>query len=436
MKICLILLFLCSGSILHTEMPIEQILEEFENHRNIKKHFESTTIEELRLSGEAEPKFSALNENFFTDGSQTKWQLKSWIELSSPDNTDTITIENKKLDWEKTIIWNNQIFIEHRPRKKLDSDFVYASKNIDRHKRHLALSYMGSSLEGFVRGDLKSFVDIFRNDIDSVRVKKDSIQINGKDTKCFLLSLQNNNGQLKVWLSPEYDYNICRMESVKSEGQTVYGERLPIKSPYNPAEFEESMRPYVPTGNMTEVSFVLSNVDFDNVDGKWIARGGIFKTTTTYSDGKVQTMIHTHKRTLIDLSPDLTDAFVPNIKNGTRVYFDSPIDTVMPHFWENGKIVTRIDGNIEDIIDKEIDSHVTSKTAITEDNKIVSSGEIEGKEKDINSNISKNTYMSEDKIVSNEKYRNTLILSIIGIILLGAIFIIIKKKEKFHDDVQ
>ena len=109
--------------------------------------------------------------------------------MSSPDDTDTITIENKKLDWKKTVIWNNEIFIEHRPRKKQDSDFVSVSENIDQYKRHLALSYMGSPLEGFVRGDCKSFVDIFRGDINNVRIKKDSIQISGKDTECFLLSL-------------------------------------------------------------------------------------------------------------------------------------------------------------------------------------------------------------------------------------------------------
>jgi len=441
MKTCFILLFFCFGSALYAEMPIEQILEDFENHRNINKHFNSTTIEELRFSGVEEPKFAALNENFVTDGSQSKWQPKSWIKLSSPDDTDTITIENKKLDWEKTVIWDNKIFIEHMPRKKQDSDFVYASENIDQYKKHLALSYMGSFLEGFVKGDLKSFVDIFRGDIDNVRMKNDSIQIKGTDTECFLLSLKNDNGQLKVWLSPEYDYNICRMESVKIQGQTVYGQRLPIKLQYNPEKFNKSIRPYIPTGDMVEVSFVLSDVGFDNVDGKWIAREGIRKTTETYSDGKVRTEIHTHKRTFIDLSPDLTDAFVPNIKNGSQVHLDSPTNIVMQNFWENGKIIAKVDEHIEDMIDEEIDRQIAIKAVIIEDNnKIVSSSEIASKNTDIKDNISENTYVSEDKIVSNDKYYYILILSVMGTILLGTIFIRMKnnekKKEKFRDDVQ
>ena len=430
MKIYFIILFSCFGNVLFAEMPIELILERFENHMSINKHFHSITIEELHFSGVSEPKFSALNENFITDGSQSKWQLRNWIELSSPEDIETFTIENKKLDWKKTVIWNNELFIEHRPRKKLDSDYVYASENIDQYKKHLALSYLGSSLEGFVKGDLKSFVDIFRSDIDNVLIKNANMKISGKETECLLLSLSNDNGLLNVWLSPEYDYNICRMESVKSQGQTVYGERLPIKLQQSPEDFDESIRPYIPTGDMAKVSFVLSDVDFQNIDGKWIATEGTHKTTTTYTDGKVKTEIHTHKRTSIDLSPDLTEAFISNIKNGSRVYFDSPIEIVMQHFWEDGKIIPKVEEHIEEIIDKEIEEHVNVKDIDTGDNSLsLSSGNIAVKGKNIKNNIPENTYIPKNKMIRNYKYYYILITSIVIIILLGIFFLMIKKMK-------
>ena len=74
------------------EMSIEQILEDFENHRNIDKHFNSTTIEELRFSGVEEPKFAALNENFVTDGSQYG-NLR--VGLSCPHQMTRILLQSK-----------------------------------------------------------------------------------------------------------------------------------------------------------------------------------------------------------------------------------------------------------------------------------------------------------------------------------------------------
>ena len=348
------LIIMCCVVDLYAGITAENLLSKHKEFQKSisQKRIESTSIAESKGSTANESRFRAIHESFITDGSRTRFKTMAWVDIASPMEIATLKKLDESPKGEKTVIWDNKTYFEHRPRKLLDTEFAFASKNIDLNQRHLAVGYTGGPLEGICRGDIKPIVDLFDNGAD-IDVQKDIIPVNGRDVECYSLSMVNQDGKWKVWLSPEYDYNICRMETQKKEGQPAYGAKLPLEGP---------------TGkNMMELSFVLSDVKFENMDGKWIAAQGRYVVERKYSDGRMQTDIIDHKRNYIDLSPDFDKAFIPQIKEGTRVHLDGPDDDVIPYIWKDGQIVPGVDHAIEKTINSEIELYVDNDLQVVEE---------------------------------------------------------------------
>jgi hypothetical protein len=343
----------------------------------------------------------------------------AWVDIASPEEVGSLKKLDESPKGEKTVIWDNKTYFEHRPRKSFVTEFAFASKNIDRKQKHLAVGYTGAPLEGICHGDMKSIVDLFDNGT-GIKVEKDVMPVNGRDLECYSLSMENEDGKWKVWLSPDYDYNICRMETQKGEGQPVYGEKLPIKGPKS---------------DMTGLSFVLSDVKFEKMDGKWIAREGRYIIKWQYSDGKTETDIIEHKRTHIDLSPDFDKAFVPEIKEGTRVFLDGPDDDVIPYIWKDGQIVPGVNHAVEKTIDSEIELYVDNDSKVLEAIEPVVNG-TETQQEEITKKVTDapealGTIDAPDvSEVSNRKYIFVFLFSVIVVALTicGAGFYLLRRK--------
>jgi hypothetical protein len=354
---------------LYADITAENLLSKHkEFQRSIsEKLIESTTIQEIKDSTVNTSKFRAIHERFITDGSRTSIKSMSWIDIASPKEIGSLKKLYESPAGEKTVIWDNKTYFEHRPRRHSETEYAFASENIERNKMHVAIGYSGAPFEGICKGDIKPIVAFFDNTSEIV-VEKDILPINGRDVECYSLSTENEDGKWKVWLCPEYDYNICRMEMQKKEGQLAYGVKLPIQTPkLDLKAVDPSIRPYLPTGDLTGLSFVLTDVKFEKIDGKWIAKEGRYITKRQYSDSRIQTDILEHKRTYIELSPNFNKAFVPEIKEGTRVRLEGSADDVIPYIWKGGQIVPGVDHEVEKIIDDQIELYFDNKYEVMED---------------------------------------------------------------------
>lgn len=413
------LIIMCCVVELYADITAENLLNKHKEFQKSisEKRIESTIIAESKDSTVNESTFRAKYESFITDSSRTRFKTMAWVEIASPEEIGSLKKLDESPTAEKTVIWDNKTYFEHRPRKLLDTEFAFASKDIDRNQRHLAVGYTGGPLEGICRGDMKSIVDLFDNGTE-IEVEKDIMPVNGRDVECYSLSMENEDGKWKVWLSPEYDYNIYRMETQKKEGQPAYGGKLPLKGPTG--------------GDMTELSFVLSDVKFEKMDGKWIAKQGRYIVERKYSDGRMQTDIIEHKRTHVDLSPDFDKAFVPEIKEGTRVLLDGPDDDVIPYIWKDGQIVPGVNHAIEKIIDSEIELYVDNDSKVLEEIEPVVN-ETETQQEEITQKVSDapealGTIDVPD--VSNRKYIFVFLFSVIFVALTicGAGFYLVRRK--------
>ena len=87
--------------------------------------------------------------------------------------------------------------------------------------------------------------------------------------------------------------------------------------------------------------YTLDSIEIVRIDGLFVPTTCRKVAKTTYSNGKSREVVFDHERLEIDLDPDFEalKAFVPDIPEGTQVYFTTEEQAVGLYKWSNGRVV-------------------------------------------------------------------------------------------------
>ena len=281
------------------------------------KYIKSETIREDRDSWAEKSDWFIDRSELYTDGSRIDLKLRNWRPIRDKDDRELPDFGHKH------VIWDGDRWYECTEAEKVEHNRVFISTREKWKDEYLAIGYSGGKLEGFFPGDLKTVSSIF-HEADQVLLYDEKENING--ISCYVLETITAYGKHKIWLDPEHGYNICQAEVVKTKDDMFGGK--PVSTPYPNWSKLRIKRPKgeppLPTSPRVEIAFTIRNVKFQENNGIWVPMSADWEIKTTHENGRVMTQKFNHKRIEIDLSPDFeaAQAFVANIRNGTRVYIE------------------------------------------------------------------------------------------------------------------
>ena len=225
--------------------------------------------------------------------------------------------------------WDNQKTTEDRPGYR---SFFYAGEDLIEYSRPAAdekgsvvmgrnrfraktlvsLEYPGAALLGMCPGDSQRVDYVLKRAKEvSLRDKRETIA----GAACCVVEAQVECGFYKLWIDPEHDYHLARLEVERKAGDQVDETELCGKS----------------------MAFSLSNVRFEQVNGVWVPMEADMRLVL--GDGATVRNWH-HKRTHVQLEPDhaaLRSFVVADIPDETEVTRVG--DNVNQYVWRKGDAV-------------------------------------------------------------------------------------------------
>lgn len=188
----------------------------------------------------------------------------------------------------------------------------------------LSRGYKGHEVLGYFYGSDERF--------DTILLKASDVRVHPQlqtvgNTKCYLIEGDTPNGQFKVWLAPEYGYNVARAKLILKEGDVLYETMVSEGASYY-------------TG--------VDNVKFEQIDGVWVPVEAdieyIWKQPGTYD---YHEKIH-HKVNVYNLNPDheaLGSFTSDDIQDGAIVTIVEANNQILPitYLWQGGKLIPNID---------------------------------------------------------------------------------------------
>lgn len=339
---------LCLSSICYSEQTINELLVRYDQTQKSlqAKYVKSETLREDRDSLAGTSDWFMDRSELYTDGSRIDLSKTKWISIRDKDDREFPDFGHTQ------VIWDNNTWYEYKEK----ANKVYISKKEEKINTYLPIGYSGSRLDGFFTGDLKTVSSIFHEAGQTV-LYDEKEYING--IPCYVLEATSNYGKHKIWLDPEHGYNICQAEVIKTKDNMFNGE--PVSKPYpNWSKLgikQLEGKPPLPTSQRVEILFTMRNVKFQDINGIWTPISADWEKKITHENGRTRTQMFNHKRIDIELSPDFdaAQAFVPNIRNGTRVLLIDGENPIIPLHWIDGRVEHDIDEVVLESVDATID---------------------------------------------------------------------------------
>ena len=224
-----------------------------------------------------------------------------------------------------SFLWDGKTFLRNSKAIGYDSshDRVMIEKNIDPSNTDRTQSRLRStsfgSLIGYYYGDNERIDEILRGAY-SISVQDKMEEIGGSN--CYVIQAEAKQGRYKIWIDPEHGYNIAKVVSRKSKGNTI-NKIYTLKS-------EESQ--------FTS----MDNVRFEKIDGIWmpVEADGVNEYVLKGGTSTGGTKLHI-RRTEIILNPDhdALGSFLPDdVRNGATVYLVVGNNSIK-YIWQDGKVV-------------------------------------------------------------------------------------------------
>jgi hypothetical protein len=213
----------------------------------------------------------------------------------------------------KSFLWDGKSLIEYKQQSPALGGYRVFIENKDESKKKLiATQYKGAALMGICAGDYER--------VDSILRKSDTISVLDRtervgDANCYVIDAATKRGRYKLWLDPQHDYNIAKMEVQRKKGDLVR----------NTGRVETSM------------SFVLDGVGFKKVGDVWVSMEADMRQE---EDNRAGVVKWHHKRIEMVLNPDhnaLHSFVADDIPDGTKVSISGLANT--EYTWRNGKPV-------------------------------------------------------------------------------------------------
>jgi len=180
--------------------------------------------------------------------------------------------------------------------------------------------YSGAALLGFSHGDDERIDSVLRK-ADIIDVESELEPIAG--SSCYVINATTPYGKYRVWLDPEHDYNIAKMEVKKDTGDLMFGHSMSGK-----AKFSGS----------------VENIRFEKINEVWVPIEADIKISRTFSDDNFYQSVSHHKRTEVSLNPDFESLglFAPDdIENGAEVLL---LDVAgISYTWQDGELIPNVD---------------------------------------------------------------------------------------------
>jgi len=240
---------------------------------------------------------------FRTDGQRVNHRATFWYGV----------IATKEKPGYKSFLWDGKSLIECKQQSPALGGYRVFIENKDESKKKLiATQYKGAALMGICAGDYER--------VDSILRKSDTISVLDRtervgDANCYVIDAATKRGRYKLWLDPQHDYNIAKMEVQRKKGDLVR----------NTGRVETSM------------SFVLDGVGFKKVGDVWVSMEADMRQE---EDNRAGVVKWHHKRIEMVLNPDhnaLHSFVADDIPDGTKVSISGLANT--EYTWRNGKPV-------------------------------------------------------------------------------------------------
>lgn len=361
---------LCLSPICHSEQTIDELLARYDQtQKSIQtKYVESETLREDRDSWAQKSNWFIERSELYTDGFRIDLKHRNWIPIRDKDDRELPDFGHIQ------VIWDNNSWYECREAERVERSRVFISKKEEKKNPYIPIGYPGAPLEGFFTGNLKTVSSIF-HEADQVKLYNEKEYING--IPCYVLETTTVRGKHKIWLDPEHGYHICQAEVIKGKDDLYNDE--PVSKPYPDwpklGIKQPEGKPPLPTSPRVEILFTMRNVKFQEIKDIWIPISADWESKTTHKNGRVGTQIFNHKRIDIELSPDFdaAQAFVPKIRNGTRVLLTDGENPIIPFHWIEG----RVEHNIDEVVLESMDETLEELIEESNDENIISSPEAE-----------------------------------------------------------
>jgi len=170
---------------------------------------------------------------------------------------------------------------------------------------------------GYIRGEEKRIDELLKENLSQVKLREKSENINGFD--CYVIDADiKGDGEYHIWIDPEHDYSIVKMQIYRSEGDKSFGD-------------------VIEKGAIANETYEVTS--FEKYGDSWFPKE--YKVTseqTTY--GNPRSDERTIKYNYINFNPDFDaqDIFKPDfVKNGAKV--DVPGVDGLSFTWKDGGIV-------------------------------------------------------------------------------------------------
>lgn len=266
-------------------------------------------------------------------GETTRWMSRdSEIEADSPGRG-------------VRIVWDGKRLTElHTSEEKPDRNTVVVSDDPLDAAASRASGASDAVLDGFLGGERTPLTLVLssaeRADVSAAIARSD-----GVDRP--LLQATHPTGKYSVTLDPEHGYLPMRVHVVKSGENELNGVKI---SELFKAHVDAAARPA-----LVLVTLDLHDVEFKEIDGRWLPMSGVCESTYEYADGSQETERLEVIRSSVKGGEGLPrDGFVHSIPNGTPVRFRHPPDAV-PRQWQDGEIVPRVNQQELDAIRHNLD---------------------------------------------------------------------------------
>ncbi|UCG49521.1 MAG: hypothetical protein JSU94_07005 [Phycisphaerales bacterium] len=318
---CLAFFLFAPMTIGYAEVTVADLLDNYEQAQQLRRrrHVTSETVSRYTNSNTGNTLFHWSSSELFADADRVDLSGTGWLPIENKDAKPT-TIPERRV----RTIWDGANWYEHKDREKIEHSYVYMSTDVKWRNEYYSIAYHGASFEGTFPGDMEPVSSILRT---AERLELSARREYVGDVACYVIEAQGPNGAYKIWLDPKHGYNICRAEIRKYPGHLYADQPLPA-SP------------------SLERQFILHDINFANHDGIWIPIEGKLTSTTLHEGGRTETELFYHRVTALDLAPDFdaSKAFVPRVRNGTRVYNDTTRLTqeAVQLEWKDGRPVKRM----------------------------------------------------------------------------------------------